>query len=149
YSLGDISTPMEYAEETFDVSLPDAIQLGGVRSCAMAAQSILNQNEEVPVNATLMVYVLPCTGPKTWGNTFFLSNKTTSEEIFAYLNGDASWDPSYEKYALSEECVSFYRNGQIKEFVEERQCLLQAQEIKFIESVVLNRGVSNNPTTAD
>ena len=115
----------------------------------MAAQSILSQNEDVLINATLMVYVLPGTGPKTWGNTFFLPNKEVADDIFAYLNGNISWDRSFEKYALSEESVFLYRNGNIKEFVEKRQCMLQTQELKFIESVVLNHGVSVNSPTVD
>ena len=138
YSLGEISAPMEYTEDKFDLSLPDSIQLGGVRSCAMAAQSILNQNEDELTNASLMVYVLPGTGPKSWGNTFFLPQKKLADDIFAYLNGNTPWTQSYENYALSEETVSLYRNGKIKEFIEKRKCLLQAQELKFIESVVLN-----------
>lgn len=149
YSLGDIPVPMEYTEEAFDVSLPDTIQLGGVRSCAMAAQSILNQNDEVLANASLMVYVLPGTGPKTWGNTFFLPNKELADDIFSYLNGTTLWTQSYEKYALSEELVLLYRNGKIKEFVEKRQCLLQVRELKFIESVVFNHRISINHTTTD
>ena len=111
----------------------------------MAAQSILSQNEAELTNASLMVYVLPGTGPKSWGNTFFLPQKKLADDIFAYLNGNTPWSQSYEKYALSEESVSLYRNGKIKEFVEKRKCLLQAQEFQFIQSVVLNHGVSINP----
>ena len=111
----------------------------------MAAQSILNQNEVELTNASLMVYVLPGTGPKSWGNTFFLPQKKLADDIFTYLNGNTPWTQSYENYALSEETLSLYRNGKIKEFIEKRKCLLQAQESKFIESVVLNHGVSINP----
>ena len=148
YSLGEISAPMDYSDENFDLALPDSIQLGGVRSCAMAAQSILSQKDEEMTNAYLMVYVLPGTGPKSWGNTFFLSKKELADEIFAFLKGNTPWCQSYEKYALSEEIVSLYRNGKTKEFVEKRKCLLQAQEKSFINSVVLNHGVSINLHTS-
>ena len=63
----------------------------------MAAQSILNQNEDELTNASLMVYVLPGTGPKSWGNTFFLPQKKLADDIFAYaqakaVNEGKKWD---------------------------------------------------------
>ena len=149
YSLGKIPAPMKYAEKKFDLSLPETIQLGGVRSCAMAAQSILNQNEDVPSNAVLVVYVLPGTGQKTWGNTFFLPNKDDADDLYAYLNGNTSWNGIYEKYALSEELLSLYRKGRINEFVEKRQVLLLSRETTFIESIVLNNENALHPSTAD
>jgi hypothetical protein len=139
YSLGEISTPMDYVEKHFDVRLPDTIQLGGVRSCAMAALSILKEYKVVPSNATLIVYVLPDTGVKTWGNTFFLSNKNEGDILYAYLKGDAPWMDCYAGYALSEELLSLYREGKIPEFVERRQLLLQTMESHFIQTVVLSR----------
>ena len=140
---------MKYAEKKFDLSLRETIQLGGVRSCAMAAQSILNQNEDVPSNAVLVVYVLPGTGQKTWGNTFFLPNKDDADDLYAYLNGNTSWNGIYEKYAISEELLSLYRKGRINEFVEKRQVLLLSRETTFIESIVLNNENALHPSTAD
>jgi hypothetical protein len=137
YSLGEETDPMDYVETDLNRALPDTIQLSGVRSCALAALSILRQYEKVPLNSVLTVYVLPNTGEKTWGNTFFLSGKNVAEELYAYLTGDSPWNEDYERFALSEDLLALFRRQEVSEFIKKRQTLLQRIESQFIKDVVL------------
>jgi hypothetical protein len=137
YSLGEETDPMDYVETDLNRALPDTIQLSGVRSCALAALSILRQYEKVPLNSVLTVYVLPNTGEKTWGNTFFLSGKNVAEELYAYLTGDSPWNEDYERFALSEDLLALFRRQEVSGFIEKRQSLLQRIESQFIRDVVL------------
>jgi hypothetical protein len=138
YSLGEADTPIDYVDKDFNLTLTDSIQLRRARHCAMAAMYILHQYEVVPSNASLTVYVLPGTGEKKWGNTFFLLNKEESDELYAYLAGDYPWDDRFARYALSEDLLSLYRKGDYAEFIVKRQRLLRTLESHFIEALGLS-----------
>ncbi len=136
YAIGKTENPINYSPEVFDMRLPERIQLGSVRSCAMAAISVLNQQISPESTAIFMVWVLPDTGPKTWGNTFFLTNKKDIESIEYFLNSDDAWDDKFSKYALSENIVISYRRGQIDKFLSERKALMLQQESSMLRNLL-------------
>lgn len=141
YSLGIDQAPIKYEKLKLNQNLPSKLYLGAVRTCGMAAISILKEEGNKNNNSFLVVYVLPNTGEKKWGNTFFLASKSESEDIISYLNSSQIWDNKYSKYALSEYLVHIYREGKIDLFIEQRQKLMLQFEKEYIQSILSQQNI--------
>lgn len=138
YAMGKTDNPINYLNDPFNLLLPEKIQLGSVRTCAMAATSIINQHISHCAKVTLEVYVLSDTGSKTWGNTFFLTDKDEIELIENFLNSNEAWDDKYSRYALSENIVRLYREGEVEKFLVERKSLMLRQESELLKKLLGN-----------
>lgn len=137
YSQGRAEVPLDYGTLDFDLELPQTLRLSAVRTCAMAAVMILKGGGNLELGSYLDLFVLPETGEKTWGNTFFLSRSGESDKLLSYLNGTDPWDEQYGKYALSEELLALYRSQEMDRFVALRTSMMLGFESDYLRSIGL------------
>lgn len=127
YSIGDRDKPIDY-DGTYDLTLPESINLGNVRSRIFIASYILNRH--LNNQGTLKVWTLYPESVKHVGNTFVYVNTDEIKPI-ALLNSSKLLE-----HGITSQIMECYNNNDIEGFISQRSEYLLDKETHLFHKIM-------------